>query len=368
MTLIAQASIRGAPFVVGDVLLSSERRTGLRTNLPLVGNINQVLANRGLSFEVDFVQKVNILSDRLVVAWSGPYSQAKRAVKVLSAISSRQNLSRADIKMELDAIDPAQIDELQLIGLLVTDVRGTTITGGPFSLRVRGTEVAGLGTVYAAGTGEKEFIRILGVTDWTVGGAANEIQVAHAILGDLVNMEYRRGGTIENRWGGGFEAVTFASDSGRWQKVDDILHTFWKVDIRSPDKAQFVPMFYKTTYWRDALIIRYARFDSVTERTFQLTMNSFELIPPLLKDAKEYDLEELGSVDFSHKTLCCHILVERPSGRDVIQIIQPSMPGATVELDFHGSDWSGRLHIPGQLSKMVIEETRTRATRLDLIR
>ena len=66
-------------------------------DFPLVGDINQVLANRGLSFEVSFAQKVNILSDRLVVAWAGPHMQAERALKVLAAMSSRQNLSRADI-------------------------------------------------------------------------------------------------------------------------------------------------------------------------------------------------------------------------------------------------------------------------------
>jgi hypothetical protein len=321
MTLISQVSIRGAPFLLGDVLLSSERRTGLRTNLPLVGDINQILANRGLSLEVGFAQKVNILSDRLVVAWSGPALQAERALRVLSTLSSRQNLHRTDIQMELEAIDSDQIDRLQLIGLLVTDVRGTTIKGSPFLWRVARTEIPELGTVYAAGTGKDEFIKRLRSADWTVGGTANELHVAHLILGDLVNMEYRRGGTIENRWGGGFEAVTFNCDTGRFQKVGDVLHTFWAVDMRSQDHAQFVPMFYKATYWKEALIIRYARFDIVAKRTFQLAMNSFELVPPLLKDATEYDLEELGSVDFSHKVLCCHVSVESASGRKVMQII-----------------------------------------------
>jgi hypothetical protein len=180
-------------------------------------------------------------------------------------------------------------------------------------------------------------------------------------------MEYRRGGTIENRWGGGFEAVTFASDSGRFQKVGDVLHTFWTVDSRSPGNAQFSPIFYKTTYWRDALIIRSARFDSVAERTFQLTMNSVELIPPLLKNAREYNLAELGPVNFSHKVLQCHVSLKRPDGRDILQLVQPAKPGETVELDIR-EDGSGRLHIPGALSKMVIEDARARASRPNLSR
>jgi len=363
MTLIAQVSIGGAPVTVGDLLLSSNQKKGLRTNLPLVGDINQILAGRGLPFEVSCTQKVNILSDRLVVAWSGDSVQAERALKVLLAACARQKLDKTDIQAELEAIDPDQIDELQLIGMLVTDVNGTTITGSPFSWGVPRTEVPGLGTVYAAGTGKEEFIRRLSVADWTAGNTANEFQVAHALLGDLVNMEYRQGGTIENRWGGGFEAVFFASDSGRFQKIGDILHTFWTIDADSLDRIQFAPMFYKTTYWRDALIIRHARFDAIADRTFQLKMNSLELIPPLLKDAKDYNLDELGSVDFSHKALCCHVSIEKPDGRAVMQLILPSNPGQTVELEFYGKDSSGRMHIPAELSKIILEEARARLSR-----
>jgi len=65
MTLIAQLSINGAPLLIGDVLLSNETRTGLKVTLPLVGDINDVLAKNGLPFEVRFTQKVNVLADRL---------------------------------------------------------------------------------------------------------------------------------------------------------------------------------------------------------------------------------------------------------------------------------------------------------------
>jgi hypothetical protein len=57
MTLIAQLSINGAPLLIGDVLLSRETRTGLKVTLPLVGDINNVLAKNGAPFEVNFTQK-----------------------------------------------------------------------------------------------------------------------------------------------------------------------------------------------------------------------------------------------------------------------------------------------------------------------
>jgi hypothetical protein len=350
---------------VGDVLLSSGRRAGLQTNLPLVGDVNRILAAHGLPFEVSLKQKVNILSDRFVVAWSGPMEQAERALRILSAAAcSGQISNKYDVARELEAIDPEKIDKLQLVGQIITDIRGDQATCSTFAWRVPRADVPGLGIVHAAGTGADEFVRHLGKTDWTGGGGSNEFEVAHLVLGSLVNMEYRRGGTVENRWGGGFEAVTFICDpgggSGRLQKVGDILHTFWQVDLSSPNQSRF---FYKTTYWRDALIVRYARFDSADGRAFQLGMNSFELIPPLLKDVKDYDLEEIGQVDFSHKVLCCHVSIERPVGRGVMHFAQPSKPGDTIELEV-AKDGSGRMHIPGELQKKIIEEAQRRATRM----
>jgi hypothetical protein len=365
MTLISRLAPRDVPIVIGDVLLSSERRTGLRTNLPLVGDINQVLANRGAPFEVSFAQKVNILSDRLVVAWAGPMDQAERALRILSnAASSGQISNEHDFQREWDAIDRDSISQLQLVGILVTDIFGDQIRACGLSRNTPPIEMANLGAVHAAGSGREEFIQLLAQTDWTIGGAANEHLVAHTVVAALVNKEYRQGGTIDNRWGGGYEAATFVTDLGRFQKCGDVLHTFWKVDTSVPDTVHFGSAYYKTTYWRDALILRSARFDVQADGTYQLAENSLELIPPLLRDASDYDLEELGSVDFSHKVLCCHVDIETPSGRKIMHILKQPRPDATLELQLN-IDKSGRLDIPGEVFKMVSEGAQRRGSRIE---
>ena len=76
MTLIAQLSIHGAPILIGDVLKSKERRTGLKVNLPLVGDVNQILADNGLLFEVDFAQKSMFSTDALL--WHGVARRSKQ--------------------------------------------------------------------------------------------------------------------------------------------------------------------------------------------------------------------------------------------------------------------------------------------------
>lgn len=149
MTLIAQLSINGAPLLIGDVLLSSEQRTGLKVTLPLVDDINEVLAKNGVPFQVDFCQKVNVLSDRLVVAWSGRMDEAERALRVLSRISTHANLDLGDIGRELNAIDPQRVAHLQLVGTLLGDTQGMMRTAHCFTFGVKATNISNLGPVFA---------------------------------------------------------------------------------------------------------------------------------------------------------------------------------------------------------------------------
>jgi hypothetical protein len=356
MTLIAQFAINGAPLLIGDVLLSSETKTGLKVNLPLVGDINEVLAKNGLPFEVMFTQKLNVLADRLVVAWSGPMIQAERALHVLSRISTRPNIKLDDIGRELDAIDKHALDRLQLVGILLGDITGSERTAHCFALGVKGINIPRLATVFAAGTGRDAFLKLLEKTDWTNSGTGNEYQVAHVLLGALTNEEYRTGQTILNRWGGGFEAVTCSQLTGRFEKVGDILHTFWRLSENADNSIEFTPMFYKTTYWKDALIIRAARLEKTGSNTFQLTRNDLTLVPPLLKQADDYDLSELGTIDFSYRAICCHVLIEKARGQDILLFVEQREHQRDLAFEFEGP--SGRLHISSDLTKTIIEQAR----------
>jgi hypothetical protein len=357
MTLIAQLSINGAPLLIGDVLLSSEQRTGLKVTLPLVGDINEVLAKNGVPFQVDFGQKVNVLSDRLVVAWSGRMDEAERALRVLSRVSTRSNLDIGDIGRELNAIDQQQIAHLQLVGTLLGDAQGTMRVAHCFTLGVKPTNIPSLGPVFAAGTGRDFFLNMLKKSNWTNYGRGSEFQVAHVLLAALTNEEYRTGSTILNRWGGGFEAVTCSQLRGRFEKVGDILHTFWKMREHEDDSLAFTPMFYKTTYWRDALIIHSAQLEETRTDTFRLISNDLILVPPLLKQIGDYDLTEYGNADFSYRAICCHIVIEKSDNRDLLFFVEQHEHQRDFEFELDAS--SGRLHISSNLTNAIIDEAHT---------
>ena len=276
MTLIAQLAVDGVPMLIGDVLLSSESRTGLKVNLPLIGDINQILADRGFPFEVQFAQKINVFDGRVAVGWSGPWIQARRALQVIEAISSRKDLTESAIKDELSAIEPEKIDHLQPIGLILEGSNGPRVRYSGFSLGAPYAHIHNFGRVCGAGSGSSAFFELLQKGDW-LQRDANVYQVAHGLLGALTNEEYRTGNTIANRWGGGFEALTFSTYSGRFEKVGNVLHTFWKIKDGASDTLGLLPFLYKTTYWRDVLILRTASVESRQDGTLKLKTNDVTL-------------------------------------------------------------------------------------------
>jgi hypothetical protein len=330
----------------------------LKVDLPLVGDINKILADNGLPFEVEFTQKINVFDGRIAVAWSGPSIQAKRALRVLENISSQEKLTVDDVLGELKAIDPSKISQLKLIGVLLEEVNGTIIKASLFSLRVPQENIPNFGTGHVAGSGHDAFLKLLQRGNWLARTNATEYNVAHGLLCALINEEYRTGNTIANRWGGGFEALAFSPASGRFEKIGDILHTFWEVEENSEDSVRLFPFFYKSTYWRDALVIRTAAFEPLKNGELRLKDNGLKLIPPLLKEINEYNLAELGTVDFSYRAVCCHVLINKISNRDCMFLVDQRESGQDVIL--HIDQSSGQLHISDYLPGIIKMELSTR--------
>jgi hypothetical protein len=358
MTLVAQLTINKEPMLIGDVLLSSESRTGMKVNLPLIGDINKILSDNGFPFEVDFAQKLHIFNGRIAVGWSGPSIQAKRALEVISAISTQDSLTQADIERELRAVDQEKINQLQLVGLVIEDTTGPNVQYSVFAMNAPFMDVPNFGRVCGAGSGASAFFELLQKGNWLAQANANAYMVAHGLLGALTNQEYRTGNTIANRWGGGFEALTFSSNSKRLEKIRDVLHTFWVVKDEHDDAIGMLPFFYKTTYWHDVLILRTASVEQLRDDTFNLKTNDITLIPPVLKSIEDYDRSELGEVDFSYRAVCCHVLIEKESNRDLELIVDQRQ--SSQDLIFRVIQSKGQLQLTDYLPNMIKERLKLR--------
>lgn len=157
----------GAPFLIGDALLSSGDLsnpyvTGIECELPLIGEVNSLLAASERPFRVDLCQKLHVFEGRLAVGWSAnDSSQAERALKVLREIAKKPDLTIGNIQEELSAIDPDQIKDLSLVGHLLRAVNGNQISSSVFSYNAIAEDVTGFGRVVSAGSGARTFIKML---------------------------------------------------------------------------------------------------------------------------------------------------------------------------------------------------------------
>ena len=170
--------------------------------------------------------------------------------------------------------------------------------------------VAGFGEVQSAGSGAKTFIRML-QRNGPIPSTANDPAMILPILGTLLNRELSTGQSIDERWGGAFETVSFEPRTGQLEKLDNVLHTFWS--WRGDGKIDFQPRFYFARYFDGLLLLRSTEYEVGENRSVKrLRSNKLRLVPSLLRPVRDDDLIKIGHVDFSYDYVCCHVwFVER---------------------------------------------------------
>lgn len=368
MTLVARIMLGRAPFLVADALISSDdlsnpHVTGAECELPLIGEINSALAAKERSFRVDLCQKLHVFEGRLAVGWSSnDASQAERALKALREIAKKPNLTLGDVQEELSAIDPDQIKDVHLIGLLLQGVDGNQISASYFHRNAIVEQVKGFGEVAAIGSGARTFIRMLH-QDEPLPTEANDPWTVLGVLGSLLNHEISTGQSIDERWGGAYETVSFSRHTGRLEKLDNVLHTFWL--WRDDGKIDFQPRFYFARYFDELLVLRSAEYEAGENRTItRLKSHSLELVPSLLRSVRDDDELKIGHVDFSYDHVCCHVWFPGAPGsvlpRAAIVLAAPR--GSSYDIDLSvAEDGSLRLRLPSDTVANVIESAKRQA-------
>ena len=159
MTLIARIRKDGVPVYVGDLLLSREGETRQPISIPVADDINSKLP-LGTSWSiVGTRQKLNIINDRLVVAWAGHQVQARVLAKEIRDAVAAGATSYKEICRVIEGVEERDRNDVALIGTALTpDQQGIRLEHFSYA-----ADKATIGSteLVAAGTGADDLLRLL---------------------------------------------------------------------------------------------------------------------------------------------------------------------------------------------------------------
>ena len=252
MTLIVGYTINCCPVLLGDVLLSQQKPVGGDISVPTWHN-DQLAPRENPLRMTGLVQKINIISDHVCMAWAGSHIRAQTIARELRDHVAQHGANAAKLGAFLNTYDRADLRDLESIIYVVED--GIL---KPFHLRAPAYEIDGW-TLQSGGTGVEHFISKFG--HFFKLPAADDRSEA-AVVGPGLSYiaaafgeQLFTGGGLAEGWGGAFELATFRQ--GRFQKLDDILYVFWSAQKHADESITvgLYPSLVKTNYFGDTLAV-----------------------------------------------------------------------------------------------------------------
>ena len=101
MTLIARARIGSVPVYWGDLLLSMKGDNARPVNIPAADNVNALLPTKRSRSISGTTQKLNIISDRLIIAWAGNHIHARATIREIADLERAGKLCRENIFVKI---------------------------------------------------------------------------------------------------------------------------------------------------------------------------------------------------------------------------------------------------------------------------
>lgn len=261
MTLIATFSIHGLPFALGDLLISGNERSDSTPFVPSVGPVTNVFPlGSGYSI-IGLQQKVNILSEDCVIAWSGSVVHARVAIKELRQLANTGQLDRialdkyiadhrCDIEHNIELLGWVR-ERNQIVSFSYPAIEASR--AGPF------------GHLRASGSGTSRFHSLLSnlpATPSRVGETTKPSDRAFASVAYamccLIEQELITQGTLTEYFGGWWELVFH--DGKKFAKLSDVTFVFWEVESNaSVLQLKFPKHVVKQDYVGDVLRMHLAR-------------------------------------------------------------------------------------------------------------
>lgn len=227
MTLIASFEYEGSPVFVGDLLITRDGDVAdTSRSTPLVHLPNKLIPDAGYSVS-GMCQKLVLLHDHLCMAWAGSLIHASALAQHLrSFVAGKAQLDYQELRALLEAYR-----DYGDISLIIYSWHGN---GTGWFSNVCAFDLEPLNKLRVSGTGASSFIQNIGMLQGEQGASPSiagyqSVAMRAMALASLASAQQVFNGIgITERWGGGFELVTF--DGQRFQKEGRVLTIHWSFE------------------------------------------------------------------------------------------------------------------------------------------
>jgi hypothetical protein len=258
-------------------------------------------------------QKVNILSDKVMVAWSGSYLHARALAREMKAELDRGG--RQEIITEfLKSWPEEDMKELSIIALARGEKKTTVAWYGSI-LHLKSSIFT---RALLSGSGMEDLgalIRHMEKGDVFIDGRLPDppkmALYALSLGSQAAGWEYVTQENLSNYWGGIVEIGMY--NGGNTSKVGEVLYWFWEFDIPSKTLRAH-STFIKQEYQND-LLVTYTLSNDEAPRVV--------VVPPLLSNYSDGAQIEVAPPKLSYKWLCsCVVMRDREMTVDIFSTVE----------------------------------------------
>ncbi|SBT03695.1 hypothetical protein PROAA_1090013 [Candidatus Propionivibrio aalborgensis] len=323
MTLIASLAADGHPTLFGDLLLTGPTaNTAPNVSIPALGNVSNFFGNSGWVVS-RLAQKICLVSDRLVVAWSGSWLGASLVLAELRRRDALGLLSYSDIFEYLNGEEELALHPASFIGL-ISEKDGIR----RFHFHAEELDSQSHGKLFYAGTGAcifKDLTESVISSDACAVGPDNPILTAlsaNLFFGAaLLQTEYLQGDaatTIRNMFGGGYEIAHYDYRLRRFEKIAPITYILWTVDCTDGSVHVGLPrLIVAQHYSGEFLLIRSLRFDPSTVSQAPLNVDERRfVIAPMIASEQMPTVARIADIHIESSTYC-HCIAVHVAGKSI---------------------------------------------------
>jgi hypothetical protein len=268
--------------LISDLLLSGPEPLGQKFAIPTVGDVKTVFGEGSGFTPTRLNQKVALIGDDLVLAWTGSRLEARTIIKELIEKNMQQPLSKDSLADYFKSVDPRALKAVGFLGFL-KEASGIIQLG--LNCETFASELFGEVGFLGSGSNDiKPFFEELPEfpipPKQKLSMQAVSNSFALSLSGLLLSIEIANRRSLLQFYGGGYEIVTAVE--GNFRKLDDVTYLFWFVQVIDDKIGLSLDRVFKYSYQDDVLIIRTEDLTPSENMKGLILTNSFvSVVPPV---------------------------------------------------------------------------------------